>query len=414
MNSKTFGGSIVLSVVGLLTYGVVHHSLGTIDGALSEKQEEGFQQQIQKAQQERDPVRALRQLPANISQNSRSFQIAQRLKGSLSRQVLNDAQSLYRRGEIDRAITRLRQIPLGTPITSEAQLLTRTWTTEAAQLRAARQSMSQGRWEQAVQEIEALRGSEVFSTSVVENLLQKAIAGATPNIVVAQTPLQPPSFASIPNNLPNIPPAPKPPTSPEIQSALKAGFSFSTPQTPESSSFKAVASQSNVVPPPPTLAQSPRTALLPVPRSTMLPPVAQNTRIPAPPNLVPQATTTVALLPQRIAQSNTLQQSSRSVTPETTLPRSPNLILPQSNPAIALASTTKSFTKNNALAQAVTARSKSNSAHSLNPASAVVLSADSIQEMLDAASLSDRADQFPIQSSFANNLTLATQLMSRL
>ncbi|MGG6264296.1 hypothetical protein ACQ4M3_00540 [Leptolyngbya sp. AN03gr2] len=213
MSRLLLGGSAVVSIASLGVYALSQNPLSS--KAIPPNREKLFQDQLNEAQalnRKNLPLDAIKNT-IGVPSNSKHFKSAQVLQESLSQQILAQAKEKYRRGNIKEALTALQVIPAATTAASESQQLRRTWTTEEQQLQAIQHFASQGNWNQAMQDLEKLRSSEVFNTPPVQALLQQAIAqtGETPNSLIATTSPAPlPITLSQAPTLDAVPPPPPP------------------------------------------------------------------------------------------------------------------------------------------------------------------------------------------------------------
>jgi hypothetical protein len=251
MINNKFGGLAVAvggAIVGLVSYELMHK----VSGGISPQQEAEIEHQLDLAQHESDPSQALTHVP-HVLPGSRHFAQVQNLRETLSRQIFDKAQDLYRRGEIDAAIALSRTIPFGSSVAQEAQVQRKLWLTDSTKLQSVRQALAQKNPQQAMNILESLRGSEVFNASPVQALFRQTVALSNPTITVAQNlqslPLLPPPAVSVPKMV-----IPQSDPIPEIKSAiattLRPTLGQTLPPPP------AVAISSSIVPPPPVAVAS--------------------------------------------------------------------------------------------------------------------------------------------------------------
>lgn len=132
---------------------------------------------IQKAQELADRnqfAEAMAQI-TGIPKNSRHYATAQQLQDNWSRELLQRATKSYQAADVVTAIETLNTIPQTCPQFNQANDLRQRWHQQTIKLEQAFAAKDAGDWQGVINAIQSLEGTQLYSTSPVQELLQYAM-----------------------------------------------------------------------------------------------------------------------------------------------------------------------------------------------------------------------------------------------
>jgi len=312
----TLGGGLSLSTLALLSY-----ALGPGSEQLQTKQavpaqiEAVYEDAIAQAEEaaKRQQFDRAIEIADGIPTNSRHAQTAQQLRESWSQSLLQQANAEYRAGNVRGAIAKLQPISQFNPLASQVASLRATWRAEAQQLNQVEKAIAGKNWTQALQAIEPLRGTELFSAPKVQALLNQALTNAFNTTAIAQLSAPPP----ITSFTPPVPIQISQPAVPTMTPPRLRAVAVQAEGALEASSPLATAATAPIsVPSPPTSSSSSIT--LPPPPASISVAAANSpsSSIPSPSALTPSEQTEASNLASTSAEPQQLAVKSPPVTQE--------------------------------------------------------------------------------------------------
>lgn len=115
---------------------------------------------------------------AGIPHNSRHAMTTQQLQERWSKDLLRLARNHYAQGQTKEALALLKAIPESTSGYEQAKNLQSSWLSQAKQLEQADAAYGNRNWDQALQLLEPLRNTELYSSPRVQAMLQQSINAA--------------------------------------------------------------------------------------------------------------------------------------------------------------------------------------------------------------------------------------------
>ncbi|MGG6263113.1 hypothetical protein ACQ4M3_07520 [Leptolyngbya sp. AN03gr2] len=147
---------------------------------------------------------------SSIPANSKYHNSATQFEKAWSKDLLREANEQYRQANISEAITTLKAIPEESEIFQQAQQLASAWGNQAKQLDVAIKASESGDWSRALEAVNQLRETELFSNPRVQELAQAAITnafspGEVPTQIIAATDKATPQLsAAAPSIIPTV------------------------------------------------------------------------------------------------------------------------------------------------------------------------------------------------------------------
>jgi hypothetical protein len=112
---------------------------------------------------------------AGVPSNSEHFDEAQQLQESFARELLRLSDEKYNQADISSAIAILRAVPSSTTLGEQAQQQVEQFTDEMRLLDSVQIAQAKGDFSGALNQLEALRGTPIYNTTPIQQLVQSLI-----------------------------------------------------------------------------------------------------------------------------------------------------------------------------------------------------------------------------------------------